>query len=383
MTNEVRIGFTGGGTGGHIFPLLAVADEVIRIMRSQPQKPYRLYYFGNPGQFASEFAVRGMKVSKVGSSKLRRYMSLLNILDAIKFPFVCVQALVKMFFAMPDALFSKGGTGALPVVLAAWFFRIPVIIHDSDAVPGLTSTLSARFAKRIAVAFEKTLEYFPAGKTAVVGNPLRSDLLHNEETDLSGEQAKRILGFEPTTPVLLILGGSQGSKAINDFMLDNAKQLVRRCQILHQTGPNNFEEFKHEITLALADCIPEEKQRYKLVPFLKQDLKQAYEACDIIISRAGNATIFEMAYFGKPAILIPLPDSAQNHQYYNASAYAGRGAAIVVEQENLSPAVFFAQLEKILGSAETYAGMREAAFSFQTPHAAQVIADEIIRLAME
>ncbi len=384
MSNEVRIAFTGGGTGGHVFPLLAVADEVKRVMDPYyTARPYALYYFGDAGSYEQEFVTRSIRVVRVGASKLRRYMSVLNIVDVIKFPFICVQAVFKMLLVMPDVLFSKGGTGALPVVLAAWLFRIPIIIHESDSIPGLTNTVSGKFATRVAVAFEHASSAFGKKKVAVVGNPIRADLLHNEEEDLDIAAAKRVLGFDPNVPMLLILGGSQGSRRVNDFMLDNARQIVRKYQILHQTGSDNFENFKHEINLALSESVTEEKNRYKLVPFLKKDMKQAYEASDLVISRAGSGALFEIAYFAKPSILIPLPEAGRNHQYYNAFEYAQRGGAIVIEEGNLKPALFFDQLERILTNTDTYTTMGAAAHTFQTPHAAAVIADEVVRLAVE
>src|SRR3989344_1248640 len=383
MSNELRIALTGGGTGGHVYPLFAVADEVRHILDPHfTARPYKLFYFGDTGSYRQEFVSRSIKVVHIGASKFRRYMSVLNIVDAIKFPFVLVQAVSKFFFVMPDALFSKGGTGAFPVVFAAWLFRVPVLIHESDTVPGLTNSLSAKFSTRVAVAFEKSAESFSGKKVAVVGNPIRADLIRgSEDGDLSVEQAKRVLGFDPKFPLVLIMGGSQGSRRVNDFILDNAQGLVRKYQVLHQTGADNFESCKHELNLALEECMPEEKQRYKIAPFLKKEMKQAYEACDVIVSRAGSGAIFEAAYFAKPSVLIPLPEAGRNHQYYNAFEYASRGAAAVIEEENLKPALFFDQVDRILSKKETYTSMSEAARSFQTPHAAAMIADEVVRLA--
>lgn len=385
MSNELRIAFTGGGTGGHIFPLLAVADEIKRILDPYyTARPYSLYYFGDPDSYAQEFSTRSIKVVRVGSSKLRRYMSVENILDAIKFPFTVLQAICKVFFVMPDVLFSKGGTGAFPVVCAAWLFRIPILIHESDSIPGLTNALSGRFATRIAVAFSAAADYFSRAKVAVVGNPIRTNLVRSQEDEaLSSYQAKRIFGFDPHTPLLLILGGSQGSRRVNDFLLDNAKELVRKYQVLHQTGTANFEQFEHELLFALRDCISEERDRYKVTPFLKKDMREAYQACDVVVTRAGSGALFEISYFAKPSILIPLPEAGRNHQYYNAFAYAAHGAGVVIEEDNLKSVLFFDQLDRILKDEAVYKRMSTQANAFYIPHTASVLADEIIRLAVE
>ena len=185
---SIRIAYTGGGSGGHIYPLLAVADQ-ISLLAPRLQTRVSYYYFGKPGHYAQEFIKRNITIKQVMSVKLRRYFSVSNIIDAIKFPFACVQALISMLLVMPDVLFSKGGTGALPVVLAAWILHVPIFIHESDSVPGLTNSVSYRFASRAGVAYTETLDYFTGDKAAVVGNPLREFLL--EPSDITQEQAKK------------------------------------------------------------------------------------------------------------------------------------------------------------------------------------------------
>jgi UDP-N-acetylglucosamine--N-acetylmuramyl-(pentapeptide) pyrophosphoryl-undecaprenol N-acetylglucosamine transferase len=379
MKKELRIGFTGGGTGGHIYPLLAVADSVKEKLR-QLSVDFTFYYFGSPGQYSQEFVERNFKIVRIIPFKVRRYASLSNVIDAIKFPISLIQAFIKMLFVMPDVIFSKGGTGAIAVVIAAWFYRIPVFIHESDSIPGLSSKISSSFAKRAAVSFQKTLDIFSGERVALTGNPVRPFLLEPAQ-DLNGEKAKRIFGFDPALPLILVLGGSQGSKRINEFMLDNVKDFVGKYQILHQVGVDNFKEFKNELAVATEHFIPAERARYKIVDFLKKDIKEAMIASDIIVSRAGSGAIFEIATFQKPSILIPLTESAGNHQFYNAYEYAREGAATVIEEENLKPALFFSQLELIMGNKSKYNLMAQAAGKFAKPKAAEVIAQELIGLA--
>src|SRR5262249_22257547 len=150
-----------------------------------------------------------------------------------------LQAFFKLYFIMPDVIFSKGGTGALPVVLAGWFYRIPVVIHESDARPGLTNLASARFARKIFVSFERALNYFAKDRTELVGTPLRNELFANLTTK---PLAKEALGFGQDAFLTVILGGSQGSTRINDFILTNLTEIIKLTQVFHQTGVGNLSE---------------------------------------------------------------------------------------------------------------------------------------------
>ena len=379
MRKELRIGFTGGGTGGHIYPLLAVADLVGEKL-NHSQIEFKFYYFGSPGQYAQEFLKRNFKIINIISSKIRRYASAENILDIIKFPFSLAQAFFKMLFIMPDVIFSKGGTGAVPVVIAAWFYRIPVFIHESDSIPGLSNKISFSFSKAVAVSFKKTLDFFSGEKVNLVGNPVRSFLIE-PSPDLNGEKAKKIFGFDSQLPLILVLGGSQGSQRINEFMLDNVKKFVEKYQVLHQVGSENFNDFKSELAVATESFIPEERTRYKIVGFLNNEIKEAMIACDLVVSRAGSGAIFEISAFKKPSILIPLAESAGNHQFYNAYEYAQNGAAIVIEEDNLKSDIFFSQLRLVLENKTKYNLMSEASGKFFNPQSAEIIADELIKLA--
>ncbi len=372
-----RVLLTGGGSGGHIYPLLAVAQE-IKKFAAENQFALDLRYFGPSDAYAELVTSAGLKTVNIASGKLRRYFSILNIVDVPKFFLGLCQALWKVFWFMPDAVFSKGGTGALPVVLAAWFYRIPVLIHESDAAPGLTNLVSARFARRIAVSFERAAKYFPESKTALTGNPIRKEFATYQTSE---DRAKDELGFNPQKPLLLILGGSQGSQRLNEFILTLLKELLEATQVLHQTGAANFAEVKKLSQAALAD-IPlrtEAVSRYDAKPYLDEHYKTALRAADVIVSRAGS-NIFEIAAMGKPAVLIPLAESANDHQRVNAYEYAKTGAAAVIEEPNLLPGIFVNQIKEMLKNPNLLAQMSAAAQKFARPKAAEVIAEEIFRL---
>ena len=293
MRKETRILLTGGGTGGHIYPLITVALQLA---------DYRLRYFGDPGQYKSELQEAGIEIASVSSSKFRRYFSLLNFLDIFKFAFGFIQSLCKIYWFMPDAAFSKGGPGALPVILACRFYLIPIVIHESDAVPGLTNKIAARYAKKVKLAFESARAYFNTrAEIETVGQPVREEFL-KEETKT---EAVKYFGLDAAKPVLLFLGGSQGSNRLNDFILSNLESLLNKFQIIHQVGEIKYQEYKNEYEFISKDWSPTLKKNYFFAPYLKENLPKAYDAADLAISRSGAGALFEDAAKKKNAVLIP------------------------------------------------------------------------------
>ena len=385
MDDKFRVVLAGGGTGGHIYPLLAVADALQK-KANDLKFSCQFIYIGSRDAFAPLFEARGFRIETIATGKLRRYFSLENLIDVPKFFIGLVQAFWKMYWIMPDVVFSKGGPGALPVVIAGWFYRIPVAIHESDAVPGLTNSLSARFARKIFVSWPDAAEKFAGGgaggkdsaaadKIEVTGAPVRADLLENHATP---ELAKESLGFNASHPLILIIGGSQGAIRINNFIVTNLSQIVAVTQVLHQTGPSNFLEVEKLSHAALID-LPATVNRYLPVNYFTDNLATAYAAADVIVARPGG-TIFEIAAFGKPAILIPIAESANDHQRANAYSFSQAGAGVVIEEGNLLPGIFMDQLKRILDNKELREKMGAASAKFFVPGAAEKIADEIIRL---
>ncbi len=376
----LRILFTGGGSGGHAYPLLAVGEALKKVAGDKTK--LELYYMGPLDAYSEIFDAAGFKIKTVVSGKLRRYFSLENLLDIPKFFIGFFEALFKMFFIMPDVIFSKGGTGALPVVAAGWLYRIPIIIHESDAIPGLTNLASAWFAKRIAINFERAKEYFNPKKTALVGTPVRKELL---ETRPAAGAAKKELGFKENEPLLLVIGGSQGSRRINNFILTNLTALLQEVQILHQTGEANFDETEKLSRAALSDHFAGAgaKYRYRPVPYLDVVAeKNAFAAADVIVTRAGSNTLAEIAAFGKPAILVPLKEAANDHQLINAYEFAGDGAtAAIIEEQNMSPGILLDKIKEIVHGPEISERMSRASGKFFKPDAAETIAEEILKLA--
>jgi UDP-N-acetylglucosamine--N-acetylmuramyl-(pentapeptide) pyrophosphoryl-undecaprenol N-acetylglucosamine transferase len=372
-----RIVFAGGGSGGHIYPLIAVAEASQKLWQDTGARaPLELYYVGPRDEYAAMLESHGIAVRSIVAGKLRRYFSLQNFLDVPKFFIGFVQALWRLYWLMPDVIFSKGGSGALPVVIAGWWYRIPIAIHESDALPGLSNLQSARFAKKICVSFEGAAAYFDPKKTVVTGTPVRADLLENRTTQ---EAAKDALGFSSSHPLLFIVGGSQGSRPLNLFVVENLKPITQMAQVLHQTGMANFAEAEKLSQAALMNA--GYGNRYRAISYLDdQTLRLALTAADVVLSRAGSG-IFELAAFGKPMILVPHPSAGSNdHQSANAQAFAANGGAVVIEETNLFGGIFITEFKRILDHADVREAMGRAAMSHVVPNAAERIAEEVLKM---
>lgn len=372
----IRVLLTGGGSGGHIYPLLAVTEEFEKI----PDVNIQLSYLGPRGQFDAILKEKDIAVYSIASSKLRRYFSVANFVDVPKLFWSFFQSLFWLYKIMPDVVFSKGGPGALPVVLAARFYFIPVIIQDSDAIPGLTNRLSGHFATRIAVSFPETVKYFSKSKTAVVGNPIRKEIMQGA---FRKEQAREYFGLNPLKPTILVLGGSQGAAQINSFVFDNLKTLIEdNIQLIHQVGPGNkkdADDTVRSLQREIGEQLNSSYCSFELLDVLQY--KNAFSAADIVLSRSGS-TIFEIAFFGKASILVPLESAANDHQRANAYSYAKSGAAIVLEKENFTPHIVLSKIKELLSHKDILYAMESAAKNFSKPNAAKEIAEEVITFGL-
>ncbi len=372
---KIYIALTGGGTAGHIYPLAAVGNALKRIADARGLAA-DVRFFGDPGPYAFELASAGIKISHIPASKWRRYFDFENFLDIFKFIRGFIESLWKLFFFMPHVCFSKGGPGALSVLAAARLYAIPIVIHESDAIPGLTNRISAKSARLIELAFSSAAGHFGVRTPMhVVGNPVRPEIL----TGSDPRAAKIEFGFNPDEPVVLFLGGSQGAERMNAFLLENLSTLTEKFQILHQTGTKNYETHQNQYLFLTRGKEGTWKNRYKFFPFFHENLRKAYEAADLVVSRAGAGSIFELAALGKPAILVPFPDAANNHQVQNAYEYEKAGAAVVLEEENFLSGLVVATIELILGKDEKRASMAEAARKFSIPNSGEIIAEDILR----
>jgi len=370
----MKILFTGGGTGGHIFPIIAIVRELRKIY--QGSEPLELFYIGPRDEFSKILlSQEGIKVKTILAGKIRRYVNwksvLKNFFDIfLKIPIGILQSFIYIFFIAPDLIFSKGGYGSLPVIIAGKLLATPVFLHESDAAPGLANKFLAKFSEIIFVSFPQT-EYFNPKKMVLVGNPIRREII-----ECSEKEAREFFRLPTQDPVVLILGGSQGAQRINDKILEILSQLLENFEVIHQTGQKNFKQVKAEAKVVVSEV---REKKYHPFPFFKeQELKKAYKIADIIVARAGSGTIFEIAAVGKPSILIPLPESAQNHQVKNAYLFSQSGACIVLEERNFTPHFFLEKLKYLFSNPEELKRMAQAAKSFAKPLAANKIAQFIL-----
>jgi UDP-N-acetylglucosamine--N-acetylmuramyl-(pentapeptide) pyrophosphoryl-undecaprenol N-acetylglucosamine transferase len=363
----MKILFTGGGTGGHIFPIIAIIRELRKISKEK----FDFFYIGPKDNFAKIFlSQEGVKTKWIICGKFRRYFNIKsffqNLADFFKIPIGIFQAFFHIFFLNPDLIFSKGGFGSIPAVISGWILRVPIFLHESDAVPGLANKFLAKFALEIFVSFPRTPS-LPQEKMILVGNPIRVDLLKGDK-----KTAMEYFKITGEKPVVLVLGGSQGAQRINDKILTILNDLLENFELIHQTGIKNFKAVKFE-----ADAITKEelKKYYHPFPFLKEEeLKLAYAVSDLIVARAGSSTIFEIAALGKPSILIPLPESAQDHQLENAYSYLESKATVVIEERNFTPGFFLGRLKSVFARRGELEKMSRAAKDFSRPLAGKIIA---------
>jgi len=366
----MRILFTGGATGGHIMPVVAVAEKVKEILSASGETANFLF-IGDESHFNAIVSNYGIPVKTIKAYKLRRYWSIQNITELINLPLGVIQAFFLVYSFMPDAVFSKGGFASFPVTLAAWFFHIPIIIHESDSVAGLANIISGKMANKVAIAFSAAENYFSKKKIILAGNPIRREIWQGNR-----DRAIKEFGLKKDMPVILILGGSQGAQKINNIALEALVKITSRVQVIHQCGVGNYEDIRQAISdFGLANI-----ENYHLYPFLSDNLNDAYAISDLVVSRAGANSIAEIINLNKPAILVPLSNSAGSHQLKNAYYYSSKGAALLLDETNLTPNMLYDAIFGILDNKLKQMQMIRAARQLMSPDAARLIAEEIIRL---
>lgn len=376
----MKIVLTGGGTGGHFYPLIAVAEAIEDLAKERALIEPALYYIGPEAFDAAALHEHDIVHVKSPAGRMRRYASIFNFLDLFKTGWGIIRAVIRLFGAYPDVVFSTGGFAAYPTLVAARLLSIPAVIYDADATPGRVSLWSAKFARWIAVAHPEAAAKFPErvrDRIARVGHPIRKEI-----EKPAPEGGHEFLKLDPSVPTVFIMGGSQGSSAINEAVLDALPEMVKHYNAVHQTGKTHLDETSRIAKLVLQDS-PFEK-RYRPFGLLNTlALRMAAGISSLVIARAGSGTIFEIASWGIPAILIPIPLDVSHDQTENAYSYARGGAAVVMEQRNLTPHLLFAEIERIISDAALRKKMSEAALAFSRPESARKIASIIIETALE
>lgn len=370
----MRIVFVGGGSGGHFYPLIAVAEAVVMRAKEERRMMPELFYMGPEPYDAGSLFSSSITFVSCPAGKMRRYRSFSNVIDLFKTAWGAVVAFFKLFSIYPDVVMSKGGYTSVPIVFAAWLLRIPILIHESDASVGRANYFAAKLATYIAITYDDTIVYFPEDKVALTGIPVRRELLA-----LAPPNARDVVGLLTEKPLILVLGGSQGAERVNDLILSALGDLLPQFEIVHQTGAQN-EQIVEQTAKALfkdKDLLP----HYHVKGFLDaKTLHSALSLASIVISRAGSGSIYEIALHEKPAILIPIPEEISHDQRKNAYAYSRTGAGEVIEERNLTPHLLVSEITRIMGSQEIYTKMVTSARVFGVKDAAERVADALIRI---
>ena len=366
----MKIAFTGAG-GGHFYPLIAVAEAVRTQVFLQKIQTPDFYFFSDHPYDERALFDNNIKFIEIPSGKLHVYPTLENITNIFKAIFGTFVALKEMYRIYPDVLFAKGGYASFPVLMAARILSIPVVVHESDSVAGRVTKWAGRFAERIAISQKEAAVYFPNLPVALTGQPIRERVLPPENYNRQYPVGRR--------PVLLIIGGSQGSLKLNETILGILPEMLQTYDVVHQTGPIHIEAVK-EISSKILTNHPH-KDRYYAEGFV--EVSVFYPKVDLVITRAGSTTLFETALWHLPQIIIPIPESISRDQHSNAYAFFKHGTCSVIEENNLTPHLLLSEINRIIGDKANYDKLSKAGASLDfSRFAASIIATEVLRIAL-
>ncbi len=360
--SEARFIISGGGTGGHVYPALAIANE----LKSRFPECEILFVGAKDKMEMQKVPQAGYKIEGLWISGIRRKLTL----DNLKFPLKLADSLIKSRKIIksfkPDVAVGTGGFASGAVVRVAAQMGIPTVIQEQNSYPGITNKLLSKNAKAICVAYEGLEKFFPKGKIVFTGNPVRQDLLNVEE---NRQEAIQHFDLNPNKKTLLVLGGSLGARRINQLIEKEMEFILdQNVQIIWQCGKFYFEEYKKY----------NEKEGVQVLSFIdRMDL--VYAAADMIISRAGASSVSELAIVGKPTIFIPSPNVAEDHQTKNAKAIADKNGAILIKESELDMR-FKDVFSEVVNNEELQRELRENIKSLAKPNATKDIVDEIVKL---
>lgn len=350
-----NIFLVGGGSGGHVQPSIAVAQALVA-----RHKNIRPIFVCSRNTLDSDILKQtDFKFIRLFSGKLRRYFSFQNFIDWIFVIFGFFQSIGLILIYRPQVVFSKGGFVSLPMAFAAWMFRVPIILHESDAASGLANRIISKLAKVVCTGFP--VEGL-GGKVVFVGNPVRQQLTinnlqltHKVKTDVKSQLLK--------VNCLLIMGGSQGAQFINETVHKILPELVKKYKVIHIAGKGKKVDFEHT--------------NYEQYEYVTDELIGFYKETDLCICRSGANSLAELAVMGIPAILIPLPSAANNHQVKNAQLFVDKGAALMFEQKEGSEDVLLKMVQEFFGNDEQRLKMSQAMEKMAKVDAAERIVEEV------
>ena len=327
-----RIVLTGGGTAGHVTPNIALIPGL-------KERGYEIFYIGSYNGIEKKL-MEDMNIPYYGIStgKLRRYFDLKNISDPFRVLKGIHEAREILKKIRPDIIFSKGGFVAVPVALAASNLKIPLLIHESDMTPGLANRICIPYAVKVCCNFPETRDSLPEGKAFVTGTPIRQELLHGD-----ADAGREFCGFNREKPVLMVIGGSQGSVFVNTKIREALPELLKNWQVVHLCGKGNLDDS--------LDHTP----GYRQYEYIKEQLPDLFAMADVVVSRAGANAICEISALAKPNLLIPLGTNAsRGDQILNARSFEKQGYSMVLEEENLTEESLLEAVGKLYENRETY-----------------------------
>jgi UDP-N-acetylglucosamine--N-acetylmuramyl-(pentapeptide) pyrophosphoryl-undecaprenol N-acetylglucosamine transferase len=360
-----RVIISGGGTGGHVFPAIAIADA---IKAAAPDT--EILFVGANGKIEMEKVPKaGYKIEGLNITGFQRKLTLRNL----SFPFKLAASMLKAVMIVrkfrPDVAVGVGGYASGSVLKIANTFGIPTVLQEQNSFAGVTNRILASKANAVCVAYDGLERFFPKDKIIFTGNPVRKDIRDNK---INAEQAKQSLGLNQNKKTVLIFGGSLGARTINEAVLANADALLgmKDVNIIWQVGKIYFDEYKN--------CRLSGQKDIHIIPFI-EDMDMAYSAADVVVCRAGALTISELAILGKAAILIPSPNVAEDHQTVNAMSLVNKGAAVLVRDAEAKEKLV-TELESLLSDEVRKSGLESNIKYFARPEAAKQIAAEILKI---
>ncbi len=355
--NKRVIAVTGGGTGGHIFPNIAVIEEL------RERNIGQVLWIGEKGGTEQQWAnTWGVPYYGIYSGKLRRYFSVKNLFDLFRVLTGVIQSYLILRKTRPDVVFSKGGFVSVPPVIAARLHGIPVITHESDIIPGLATRITSRFAAVVCVSFEKSTVRAKRGSVVHTGNPVRKAVKKG-----SVDAGRKFLRFTDGGQIVTVLGGSLGASSINYAVWDMVKRRALPFNLVHQCGRGN------------AHTGYEKNIRYRQFEFIGAEMGDVLAASDIVVSRAGAGALYEIGFMKKPSLLVPLPRSkSRGEQIANAHFFQENGAADVLADEDLNGKRLFDRIGVLLEDENRLKSVGEKAHALCSDDAEKKIADIII-----
>jgi len=369
----LRLIIAAGGTGGHVLPAIAVIEE----LKARDIPTDILWIGSHKGVERGIAQSHNVDFVAVQTGKFRRYADLQTVTDAFRIPVGIVQAWFRVRAFKPDIIFSTGGNVSVPTVVSG-SRRAPVLTHEQTAQVGIANKIAARFARKFAAAYDETATIARQYHRDVVitGNPVRASLKQ-------GDKAKAIAHFDldPNMPVLFVTGGARGASPINQRIEKLLPDLLEHIQIVHQTGPSDANEDAERLRSAQTGWPEHLRNRYTVREFFGPELADLYALADLVIGRAGAGTVAELAFLGKPSILIPLPGTWGDEQRKNARVLTNVGGAIALEQDDATPDRLRTEIMDLIEDTASRAGMGAAANGIARPDAAARIVDELLALA--